>query len=182
MKEISLHILDIVQNSIAAGARHIGIAIDEDSARDDLAIHITDDGKGMDPETLSRVRDPFTTSRTTRKVGLGIPLFMAGALGCNGSFDITSKLGEGTTVSARYQLSHIDRPPLGDIAGTLYMLMSTNPDIDFAYAHTVDGRRFEMDGAQIRKMLDGVPLTQPEVGQWLMEYLQEGIKGLYGGA
>ncbi|MDD4796508.1 MAG: ATP-binding protein, partial [Eubacteriales bacterium] len=165
-----------------AGACHIGIDIAQDSARDALRIRISDDGSGMDAQTLSRVRDPFTTSRTTRKVGLGIPLFMAGALGCNGSFDITSRPGEGTAVSAAYQLSHLDIPPLGDIAGTLYMLMSANPDIDFTYTHTVDGRRFEVDGAQIRTMLDGVPLTQPDVGQWMMEYLQEGIKGLYGGA
>lgn len=181
MKEISLHILDIVENSVTAGALHIGITVEEDTAKDIMRIRITDDGKGMDEQTLKRVKDPFTTSRTTRKVGLGIPLFMAGALACAGSFDITSTVGKGTAVEAVYGLSHIDRPPLGDIAGTLHMLMSANPDIVFTYRHTVDGRSFEVDGAQIRQVLDGVPLDTPEVGQWLMGYIKEGINALYNG-
>lgn len=184
MKEISLHILDIVQNSIAAKASRVRIEIVEDAAQDKLSITIADDGCGMDAQMLERVRSPFATTRTTRKVGMGIPLFMAGALACEGQFDIQSAPGSGTTVKAVYKLSHIDRPPIGDMAGTLLMMVLSNPQVIFVYHHVNKDTQseFTYDGAAILEVLDGVALDDPEISGWLREYIAQGIQGINKGA
>lgn len=182
MNEIALHILDIVQNSIAAGAMRIQIEIVEDTAGDSLAVTVGDDGCGMDAETAGSAGDPFTTSRTTRKVGLGLPLFKAGCLGCDGSFEIVSEKGAGTTVRGRYRLSHIDRPPLGSIADTVYMLIAANPKLDIAYRHEVSGRECALDTGELRQVLGDVPLDNPDVLQWIRQNLNEMENDLHGGA
>ena len=174
MREISLHILDIVQNSVVAGATRIEVCVDEDTAADKLTVKITDNGCGMSKEFLEKVIDPFTTKRTTRKVGLGIPLFKTAAEATDGSFDIQSEEGKGTCVTAVFGYSHIDRQPLGDMADTMLGLFTSYEDVDFYYQHKVDDKAFEVETAELKKVLDGVPFTTPEVYLWLSEFLKEG--------
>ena len=176
MKELSLHILDIVKNSVKAGATLIGIDVTESVQENKLSIVISDNGCGMSKEFLARVRDPFTTTRTTRKVGMGIPLFEAAALQCEGAFDITSEEGVGTVVTAVFQNDHIDRAPLGDMAETMTTLVSGSPEIDFCYTHITDDRRFVFDTRTIREELGPeVPLDLPDVLLWMDAFLREGL-------
>ncbi len=174
MLELSLHILDVLENAIEAGATRVELRIDEDLEADRLAIEIIDNGKGMDEETLSRVPDPFFTTRKTRHVGLGLPLFAAAAERCNGELHIESQVGQGTRVVAAFQHSHIDRAPLGDIKDTLLAFLLTERPIDLHYVHRVDGRAFEFDTAELRAELGDVPLTHPAVRRWLGEFIVEG--------
>lgn len=176
MEELSLHILDIAKNSVKAGAKLIEIAVDENRAENLLSIDIADDGCGMSREFLKTVKDPFSTTRTTRKVGMGIPLFEAAALQCGGGLDIESEQGIGTKVHAYFEYDHIDRAPLGDMAGTVTTLISGSPETDFLYRYTADGKTFELDTREIRKVLDGVAADTPEVLVWLGEYVREGMK------
>lgn len=178
MRELALHILDIVQNSLAAGARSISVDVDEQPASDLLTITIADDGRGMDPEMVSRVLDPFTTSRQTRKVGLGLPLFAAAARRCDGDLRIESEPGRGTRVTARFRLSHIDRAPLGDIPGTIATLTSLNPDRDFFYSHRRGASDFSFSTAAVRTRLGEVPLSHPDVFGFIRQYLQDGLTEL----
>jgi hypothetical protein len=189
MRELSLHILDAMQNSLEAGATRIELTIEEDLAADRLTITIRDNGRGMDEEQLARISDPFFTTRNTRHVGLGIPLFKAAAEHCNGSLTVTSRLGEGTTVRATFQHSHIDRAPLGDITSTLLAVILGKP-CDVRYVHRIIGRRedtgtwrqgdreFAFDTASIKAELGDVPLTHPEVRRWLAEFIAEGERAL----
>ncbi len=178
MRELSLNVLDIAQNSIAAGATLITIRVTEESAADRLSITVEDNGRGMSPEQLQKVRDPFYTTRTTRKVGMGIPLFRMAAEMTGGSLDIRSELGQGTTVMAVFTLSHIDRMPLGDIQGTVTALIRLNPQLDFRYIQTVDGASFELDTRKLREILGDVPLNQPDVMEWIGGYLRENLEPL----
>ena len=140
MKEISLHIMDIVQNSITANAALIELFLNIQRCKNRLSIIIKDNGKGMSKEMVASVTSPFVTTRTTRKVGLGIPLFKAGAENAGGMFEISSELGKGTEVKAVYVLDHIDRPPIGDFAGTVHSIIVCNPGIDFVVSVTLDER------------------------------------------
>ena len=133
MEDLSLHILDIVENSIAAGAKNIRIKIIEEKKKDFLAVEIIDDGKGMDDKTLKKVLDPFYTTRNTRKVGLGLPLLAQSAEESGGNIKIESKPGKKTTVKTTFSYSHIDRKPLGDVSETLKVLIAGNPDINFIF-------------------------------------------------
>lgn len=175
MKEIALHVLDIVENSVTAGATRVDITVCEDSSDDTLTIVVQDNGKGMDQDLLERVSDPFVTTRTTRKVGLGIPLLKAAAEACNGYLRIESTLGKGTRLEARFQRSHIDRMPLGDLAGTLLTLLIAFPQVRWVFRHVVDGREFCFDSEPILKELDGVPLTEPIILSFVKQLLHEGI-------
>jgi len=174
MRELSMHILDIAQNSIAAGAKMVRIDVAEDHAADTLTITVADDGSGMDLNTVERVRDPFVTSRTTREVGLGIPLFAAAAERCGGGLEIISAPGVGTTVRAVFGLSHIDRAPIGDMAGTLMALSVCNPDVDFVYNRAQGDESFHFDTREIRAELGGVPLSHPEVAVFIRDYVEQG--------
>jgi len=176
MRELSLHILDIVQNSITAEAAHIGIALQQQGAR--LTVTVTDDGKGMDAAQLQRVQDPFFTTRTTRKVGMGISLYRLAAEQTGGTLDIASAPGQGTTVTAVFCTDHLDCAPLGDMAGTLSALLSMNPDVQFDYRHSADAKDFALSTAELAQILDGVPLSEPEVALWLREYLAENLAEL----
>ena len=178
MKELSLHILDIAQNSVKAGATLIQITIEEDTVADTLRITVADNGCGMDKDLLQRVRDPFTTTRTTRKVGMGIPLLEAAAVQCGGGLDIQSLPGVGTTLTAWFGLSHIDRAPVGDMPGTMGVLVSGSPQLDFVYTHTVARASFTFDTREIRTALGGVPLSEPEVMAWIQDYIREGLETL----
>ena len=181
MHELSLHILDLFENSTGAGANTITLAIEENSDRDEMRICIADNGRGMDAATVARVLDPFVTSRTTRKVGLGLPLVEMTTRMCDGKLNIESTPGKGTVVDAAWRLSHLDRPPLGNIAVTLKTILVTNPDIHFKYFHQVDEKSFALDSQEIHSALGDLPLTQPEVLDWLDGYLKENLSILYGG-
>ncbi len=176
MQELSLHILDILENSRAAGASLILLEIREDTRADRLEIVVTDNGKGMEPELLERVFDPFVTTRTCRKVGLGLPLFKAAAESCNGGVEISSTPGKGTRVHASFQHSHIDRAPLGKIAETLAVFLAANPEIDLVYTHEVDGRSFTFDTRELKEELEDVPLSAPPVISWIKQYLEERLQ------
>lgn len=176
MPEIALHILDLVQNCITALASLIRISLFESKDDDTLTVEIEDNGKGMDEEFLSRVVSPFTTTRTTRKVGLGIPLLKAGCEGTGGTFDITSKLGVGTRLSGTYVMSHLDRPPLGDFVGTVHSIIVCNPDLDFVIEMKTDKGKEVLDTREVKKQLGGVPLNDPDVSTWIGDYLKEAYK------
>jgi len=172
---LSLHILDIVQNSIVAGADLIEIEIEEDRGRDYLLISIRDNGRGIPKEDLLRVTDPFYTSRETRRVGLGLSLLQQAALQCDGDLEVKSGQDRGTEVKAYFKHSHIDRMPLGDMAKTMSILIGANPQIDFCYHHRLEGDEFKLDARLLRENLDGVPLNDhnviafilQEVGEWM---------------
>lgn len=180
MRDISLHILDIVQNSITAGASLISISVNTDLKKDMLTICIDDNGYGMSEDIIAHVKSPFTTSRTTRSVGLGIPLFTVSCENTGGSLDIGSSPGIGTNLTAIYKYSHIDRPPLGDIAETIYALLLLNPQIDFILSAEKD-KTFLFDTRDIKKTLDGLPITDPRVLEFIRSFLQEGIAEVFGG-
>ena len=173
MRELSLNILDIAQNSLSAGAGLVTLTVDEDSGADSLTLRVEDDGRGMDADTLQRVRDPFYTTRTTRKVGMGIPLFRMAAEMAGGGLEIQSEPGKGTCVQADFTLSHIDRMPLGDMTGTISALIRLNPAVDFFYRHQRDGREAVLDTRELRQVLEGVPLDAPDVMEWIEGSLTE---------
>lgn len=173
MRELSMHILDLAQNSIVANATLIEIEVTADTAADTLKIAIHDNGKGMSAEFLARVEDPFTTTRTTRRVGLGIPMFAEAAHECDGDLTVRSEPGNGTSVEASFRLSHIDRAPLGDIASTLVALIAANPGIDFVYRQRVERSEFVLDTREVKAQLDGVPINESAVLKWIGEYMSE---------
>lgn len=181
MKELSLHILDIAQNSITAGATLVEITICENTKEDVLKITIADNGKGMTADFLKKVRDPFTTTRKTRPVGMGISLFESAADACGGGLDITSEPGVGTTVTANFVRSHIDREPLGDMAETFVTIIGTKPDIDYTYTHIFNGESFCIDTRTLREVLGEVPLTEFEVTMWIKDNINESLNNIMGG-
>jgi K+-sensing histidine kinase KdpD len=174
VKELSLNILDIAQNSVKAGATLIEITLEETAAR--LDITVRDNGCGMSPELLEKVKDPFITTRTTRSVGLGIPFFALAAEQTGGSLNIVSSQVEnhGTALSARFNKNHIDFTPLGDIVSTIITLVQGNPDINIEFKHTITGenpRQAEFSSSAIKAVLGEVSLSEPEVLKWIREYL-----------
>ncbi len=173
MTEISLNVLDVAQNSVRAEASLIEISVEADTAKDTLTIIISDDGCGMNEEQVKSVIDPFFTTRKTRKVGLGIPFYKFAAESSGGSFNIESEVGKGTTVTAVFGLSSIDRMPLGDMTGTIHMLVTLNGHIDFLYRYRVDEREFVLDTRKFREILGDVPFDEPEVSVYIKEYLAE---------
>jgi anti-sigma regulatory factor (Ser/Thr protein kinase) len=180
MLELSLYILDIAQNSISAGASIIEISVDEDTGSDLIIINISDNGCGMTEQQASRVDDPFYTTRTTRRVGLGIPLFRLAAEQAGGKLTVKSRPGRGTSVTASFVRSHVNCLPLGDISGTLAALIRLNPNLDFCYRQSLDGNSFSLDTKELRRVLDGVPLDNSEVVSWIAGYVNEQIELLSG--
>jgi hypothetical protein len=178
MISLDLHILDIVHNSIAAGATKIMIDIAEDPAKDEFQIRISDNGKGIPPEKLPTITDPWTTSRTTRKVGLGLPLFKQNAEMSGGYLEITSQLNEGTQVTASFQHAHIDRPAIGDIAGVLINLAAGFEKIHFIYTHTTNAGTYCFDTAEINETLDGVSLSNQEIRTFVKEMINENLNAI----
>lgn len=182
MQDLSLHILDLVQNSIRAKAKLIDISIVEDTTKDQFLLVISDNGSGMDSITLQKANDPFFTSRTTRDVGLGLSFMQMMANLCNGSFLLTSELGKGTTVQIEMQHSHIDRLPLGDMAESMMILVGANPQIDFKFTHKVNNNQLDFSTLTLREVLLDVPLDNYEVLQFIKSSIQEETNLLYGGA
>ena len=179
MRELSLNVLDIAQNSIAAGASLTEILVKENTVEKTLLIGIYDNGKGMTPEQVENVKDPFFTTRTTRKVGMGIPLFKLAAEQTGGSFTITSQVGVGTRVDALFKTDSIDFTPLGDMASTIATIVSMNEDKDFVYTRSIDGKEFTFKSSDIKKILDGVPLSEPSVISWIEGYIKENSEQLF---
>ncbi|MFO7997756.1 MAG: ATP-binding protein [Bacteroidales bacterium] len=175
MKDLSLHILDIVQNSIAAGASLVEVDIDEALASNTLEIAVADNGRGMSAEVLDQVSDPYFTSRKTRKVGLGIPLLKQNAQQTGGKLHIESSPGKGTRLMALFVHDHIDRPSLGDIPGVISMLCGANPGLEFVYSHRIDDRVYRFDTREVKEALDGVPLSEPGVIRLIREMIKENL-------
>ena len=174
MKELSLNILDIAENSVKAGADLTQILLDEDDST--LTLTIRDNGCGMDEETVRAVTDPFYTTRTTRKVGLGVPLLKLAAEQTDGSFEINSSAApetHGTTVTAKFNKNHIDFTPLGDVTSSVVTLIQGHPDTDFLFRHTKSGGTVELDTREIRAVLEGVPLDTYDVIKWIEENINE---------
>lgn len=177
MKELSLNILDIVENSAKAEAKNIGIALCEKDRV--LTLTITDDGKGMSAKTVESVTDPFYTTRTTRKVGLGIPLLILAAEQTKGSVQIVSRHIEeypdthGTVVTATIHRDHIDAPPLGDVIATVVTVIQGHPDTDFLYTHKADGIDVSLDTKEMREILGDIPLSSPDILMWIEGNLRE---------
>lgn len=181
MQEISLNILDIVQNSVRAGADTIRVELFEDLPTDVLSFSVEDNGCGMDEEMVARVMDPFVTTRTTRKVGMGISLLRSAAQATGGDVELRSQVGKGTFIKAVFSHSHIDRQPLGNMADTMTSLISMNDHIDFYYRHTFNGAVFEFNTKEMKEILGEVPMSDPTVAAWLREFIGEGIANIYGG-
>ena len=176
MLELAEHILDIAENSIRAGARTVEIAINENSAKDLLTIEINDNGSGMTKEEVKKVRDPFYTTKTVRRVGLGIPLLANAAEMAGGSLTLKSTREKGTKLAATFQLSHLDRQPMGNITTTMISLIAGNSDVDFIYKHRHNDRRFALDTRQIRKEIDDVPINHPEIIKYIRGVIEEGLR------
>jgi len=183
MDELSLNILDIAQNSIAADATVVGIDVEEDGVTDRLIIRVSDNGKGMSEEFLRTVEDPFVTTRSTRKIGLGISFLKEAAEMTGGSIEIGSVPGKGTTITAVFTSSHIDRQPIGDLTGTMIALITLNPGVDFGLRYSVDGGEFIFSTQEVREILgEDSRLNDPAVATFLTEYIKEHIDNLSGGA
>ena len=181
MRDISLHILDIMQNSTAAKSTLIKVTVQAETRIGLLSVVIEDNGCGMDEELLSVVTNPFSTTRTTRKVGLGIPLFKASAEQSGGSFRIASGKGIGTVVTSGYMIDHIDRPPLGDVSGVITDMAAAYPDVEIQLVLASGNKQFKFNSREAAQKLEGVPLAEFAVVQWFREYIGEGIREIFGG-
>lgn len=183
MRELSLNVMDIAQNSISAKGSLIEITVCESSKDSRLTIIIKDNGKGMTPQQVQKVQDPFFTTRTTRKVGLGVPLFKMAAEQTGGFFNIESQVGVGTRLTASFVSSSVDMTPLGDINSTISILIRCNPQIDFVFEHSINAKSFVLDTRQLKEVLGGdVALNSPDVMEWIDGYLTEQTEIINGGA
>jgi hypothetical protein len=178
LRELSLHILDIVENGITAGADTIHILVEEARTEDLLTIKIRDNGRGMPTEKLNKIADPFVTSRKTRRVGLGLSLLSAAAERCDGELEVKTETGKGTEIKACFRYSHIDRAPIGDMAATVATLLMGNPDVDFKYSHIINANEFIFDTKEIRAEMADLVLTDPVVIQQLMESIRKALANL----
>ncbi|MCT4598234.1 MAG: ATP-binding protein [Vallitalea sp.] len=179
MKELSMHILDIAQNSVRAKAHNITIIVKENIIDNLFEFSIKDDGTGIPKDIFEDILNPFTTSRTMRKVGLGLPLLDDTCNLCNGNLSIETIVNEGTALKAVMEYNHIDRPPMGDIVATIAMLITSNSDINIKYIHYYNDSTFDISTKEIKEVLgDDIPLTDINVIQWLKEFLKENIDEL----
>ncbi len=175
MEDISLHILDIAENSVRADARTIKITITRDIRQDLLLVEVSDDGRGMDPETIARVRDPFFTTKH-KKTGLGIPLLSQTAEQSGGKVSVESAPGKGTKVRAVFGWSHVDRPAIGNLTDTLMTLIAGHPDLDIIYTEQDGERVFHFDTREIKNELEDVPISAPEALSAVRDLLREEIQ------
>ena len=182
MLELSMNILDIVENSIRAGASLVKISITENRKNDILRIEITDDGEGMEPDITEKALDPFYTSKDIRKVGLGLPMLSHAAKITGGRFTIESEKGKGTSVMADFKYNHIDRQPLGDMPGSMAIIIAGNPLVDFVYTHLSDDRSYALDTREIKNELEDVPINHPKVIQFIKENIRDGLEEIGAGS
>lgn len=175
MVDIAMHIMDIAQNSIRAEATNIDISIQEDTVDSTIQLSIKDNGKGMNSESLSRAKDPFYTTRTTRRIGLGIPLLKMTCEQTGGQFEIQSDVNAGTIVEAVFKTDHPDCLPMGDIAGYLVLLLRSNPEISFRFSYKSDNKEFCLDTAELHDL--GIDIQDVNMKDYIKEYLNENLKG-----
>jgi hypothetical protein len=179
MQDLSLHILDVVENSIKAEAGRVEIRIRHDRERDLFTLEIEDDGTGMDEETVKKALDPFFSTKTTRRFGLGLPLLAEAARATDGDFSIESRPGEGTKIRARFHASHIDMKPLGDMAQTLVTLIMGHPEVDIHFSHYInESAQYSLDTQEIKAELDGISIASPEVIRFIKDHINEGYQNL----
>ncbi len=176
MEDLSLHILDIVENSVAASANKIEIRISEDKKKDLLSVEVIDNGIGMDKETRKKAVDPFYTSRTVRRFGFGLSLLSEAAKAAKGHFSVQSEKGEGTRIKADFQYSHIDRKPLGNIGQTIITIVIGNPEIDLIYMHKKNNQKYNLDTKKIKARLKEAPINSPAGIRMIREDLKKDIK------
>ena len=178
MEDLSLHLLDIAENSVKAEAKRISIIIEESKKEDTLSVKILDDGKGMDEETKAKALDPFFSTKKERRIGLGLSLLKEAAMSANGLFTLESEPNKGTKVLATFQASHIDTKPLGDIPQTLITLIVGNPTVDLFYRHKTDESEYVLDTKDIKSQLNGIPINAPEVLHIIKKNIKEGLAKL----
>lgn len=181
MKDLSLHLLDIAQNSTEAGASRVEVSLVASRDPQTLTLSVEDNGKGMDAEFLARVADPFTTTRSTRKVGLGIPLLKLAAELTGGHLAIVSESGKGTSLLAVFQSGHIDRIPVGDIGGTMAALMTAWTDIAWVLHLGSEKNQFDLTAEEMKEILGDVPLGSPAIAGWLEDTVREAMTNVFGG-
>lgn len=179
MKELSMHILDIAMNSVKAEAKLIEIRIEDSIINNCIKITIKDDGKGMSKEVLEHVTNPFYTTRTTRKVGLGLPMLKDACERCNGYLKINSELGVGTIVESIFERSNIDRAPIGNIGDTIMVIINALDDCELIFIHVVDVKEFQISTFEIKEILGEVDINDSNVMLWIKDYVNENIKNLY---
>lgn len=173
MRDISLHVLDLVQNSLAAKATRVEIYLDEDTRQNLLCLTVYDNGCGMSEQQCQAALDPFYTTRTTRKVGLGLPLLQAATERAGGQLQLQSQLGKGTIVKAIFEYDHLDRAPIGDMSLTLMSIIALNEHCQFIYRHRRDEREFVLNSEMLREELAGIPLDHPQIAAWLRDHVRE---------
>lgn len=178
MQDLAMHLLEIIMNSISAGAKRIGITFLESTKDNTIEMGVQDDGKGMSQEMVERVTNPFTTGRKTRNVGLGVAFMYGLCEQCNGSFHVESELGKGTTVRAIVERNHIDLPPRGNLGEMMMACLQANEDIDYRFVYKIDDNEFTFDTIEVKEQLDGVPIREPEILLWLRDYINEGIEAI----
>ena len=176
MKELSLHILDVAKNSVRANATLIKIIVEENTEKNYIKIIIEDNGKGMSPEMVENVTNPFFTTRTTRKVGLGLPLLKEAAERCNGYMKINSTEGVGTIVECSFERENIDRAPMGNMGDTMMAMVNDLENSELLYEYIFNDKKFVFDTVQIKEILDGVDLKSTEIMLWIKDYITEGMK------
>lgn len=175
MQDLSLHILDVAENSIDAQAKRIEIRLEENRPENLLSLEIADDGQGMDEEIVKRALDPFVTTKTTRQFGLGLPLLAQAAEAAGGGLTLQSKKGQGTRIRATFELDHIDLKPLGDIAQTIVTLIMGHPEIDILYSYKTGTGEYAIDTREIKAQLNGIPISTPEVIKIIKANIKEGL-------
>jgi anti-sigma regulatory factor (Ser/Thr protein kinase) len=181
LRELALHIMDLAENGLNAGATLIELSVDEDRLANLLTITIRDNGRGIPEKLVNDALSPFFTTRTTRRVGLGLSLFREASRRCEGSFELRSQEGKGTEVCATFRRDHIDLAPLGDMGSTLSCLIMGNPGVDFSYSHRVDDRTFHLDTRHLKAELEGVEINEPEVVQYINTLINESLSELGAG-
>lgn len=175
MLELASHILDIAENSVRAGAKTIKIIIEENTPKNLLTISIHDDGKGMTQEEIRKAHDPFYTTKTVRRVGLGIPLLQDAAQRAGGELKLASKIGKGTKLKATFELDHLDRQPMGNISSTIIALIAGNSSIDFIFKYVHNDRQFSLDTREIRKEIGDLPINHPEILKYIRNVIETGL-------
>ncbi|SMB98922.1 Histidine kinase-, DNA gyrase B-, and HSP90-like ATPase [Thermanaeromonas toyohensis ToBE] len=178
MEELALHILDLMENSLAAGASVLELHIVEDKDAGQVYIELKDNGRGMKKEEAQGCLDPFFTTRKTRRVGLGLPLFRATAEACGGFLEVKSCPGEGTRVFVAMQLNHVDCPPLGDMGATIAAILSREEPVEIWYLHRVNEKEFTFSSKEVKTILGEIPLNLAPVLRWIKDYINEGLRRL----
>lgn len=171
MLELSMHILDIVENSVNAGATQVTVSIEENQKLDRLNIEITDNGKGMDDAMVGKALDPFVTTKEGKRVGLGLSMLSEAARKAGGEMTMDSRPGKGTSIRATFELTHLDRQPLGDMTETMITLIIGNPDVEFRYSHKTNTSTLTWSTARIREVFGDVFRSRPDVIDFIREEL-----------